>query len=210
MLWFLIISTPFVPNLIVNSLEVQYNPVFLKQLKNAEFEYHIVILGGGHGFDDRLPANSLLSQNALGRLNEGIRLQQQLPNSKLILSGYSSSGRTTQAEMLKKSALILGINDNVILLQKEPANTYEEAKVYTQKFGHIHPVILVTSAVHMPRAMLAFRHFGIEPIPSPTNYRLKGSRRWKWMGLPSLRNMENMKKGLYEYVGIFWYNLKIK
>jgi len=59
--WFLISSTPLVPTLLLNSLEDRYEPVFIEQLKNPEAEYHIVILGGGHGFDDRLPPNSLLN-----------------------------------------------------------------------------------------------------------------------------------------------------
>lgn len=85
--WFLLISTPLIPNAVIRSLEDQYPPVKMDELKE-EAAYHILILGGGHGYDERLPASSLLSGNTLRRLIEGIRLHRHLPNSKLVLSGF--------------------------------------------------------------------------------------------------------------------------
>lgn len=208
--WFLLISTPLLPTKVLHSLEKRYEPLYVEELANPDDEYHIVVLGGGHGFDDRLPANSLLSDNARARLLEGVRLHQQLPNSKLILSGYSSSGGTTQAEMLQKAALLLGVEKEATILQKEPSNTYEEAETYTQNFGNSnnHKAIVVTSAAHMSRAAMVFREFGTEPIPSPTNYRLKGSWKYKWIGWPSINNIENLEVGMSEYAAIVWYSLK--
>lgn len=201
--WFLLISTPLLPNLVLNSLEDRYEPVYIEEIADPEAEYHILVLGGGHGFDDRLPSNSLLSHNALYRLNEGIRLHRQLPNSKLVLSGSTSTpGRTTQAEMLQQTALLLGVEEEATLLQDEPKNTYDEVAVYTKTYGNTHPVILITSAVHMSRAVLMFKQQGIRPVASPTNFRLLGSWKRKWFGLPAMRNIENLRVGIYEYVAM--------
>jgi uncharacterized SAM-binding protein YcdF (DUF218 family) len=207
-IWFLLISTPLLSNSVLNSLEDRYTPLYTEELINLEAEYHIVVLGGGHSFDSRLPSNSLLSVNALGRLNEAIRLHRQLPNSKLVLSGFSASGRTTQAEMLQQAALLLGVDKTATILQNEPGNTYEEAQNYTENYGDTHPVILVTSASHMHRAVNIFRHFGTDPIPSPTDYRLKGSWKQKWIGFPTTRNIENFNVAVNEYAGIIWYHLR--
>jgi len=204
--WFLIISTPLVPTTFLNSLEDRYKPLLIKDVENKELEYHIIVLGGGHGFDDRLPPNSLLSTQALARLSEGIRLHRQLPNSKLVLSGSTSSERTTQAEMLQQTAILLGVDEGNTLLQKEPANTWQEAKVYSERYGNSHPVILVTSASHMPRAVGAFERFGVEPAPSPTHYRIKKDprkRRFLRSWLPSQRNMEHLRVAHYEYAALF-------
>jgi len=76
--WFLLVSTPLVPTMLINSLEDQYLPVFVENLEDRHAEYHIIVLDSGHGIDDRLPANSLLTSNALGRLSEGIRHHRQL------------------------------------------------------------------------------------------------------------------------------------
>src|SRR5699024_7142528 len=179
---FLLISTPLVPTILINSLEKRYEPLSPEELTNRGAPFHIVVLGGGHGIDEKLPANSLLSLNALGRLNEGIRLQRKLPNSKLVVSGHSSHG-PTHAELLQQAAVLAGLDEESITLQKPPVTTYDEARVYAENYGNTHPVILVTSASHMPRAVQSFRFFDIEPVPSPTDFRLKGSWKGKWFGL---------------------------
>ena len=204
-IWFLVISTPFLPTLLLDSLERQYEPVLPGQLSDSAISYHIIVLGGGHGFDDRLPANSLLSLTALSRLNEGIRLHRQIPKSTLILSGYSSSGRTTQAEMLRNTALLLGVEESNILIQTKPGNTLEEAQVYAEKYSGDEQIILVTSAVHMPRAVMLFERVGINVIPSPANYQLKGSWRHVWFGLPSIDNIKKLRSAIHEYAAILRY-----
>ncbi len=206
-IWFLVISTPPVPTLVLDSLERQYEPVFVDRLAEPEASYDIIVLGGGHGFDDRLPANSLLSSNALGRLNEGIRLLNQLPNSRLILSGYSSSGRTTQAEMLKNTALLLGVEEDRIMIQTEPGNTLEEARVYAELYAGEQPVILVTSAVHMPRSVMLFERVGIRVVPSPANYQLKGSWRFVRFGWPAMDYIGKLRAGIHEYAAILKYKI---
>ena len=206
--WLVIMSTPFLPTLLLDSLESRYEPLVVQSLADQEAPYHILVHGGGHGFDDRLPPNSLLSDQAMKRLSEGIRLYHQLPNSVLVLSGFSSSGRTTQAEMLRDAALLLGVDKERTIVQTEPGNTFEEAKVYAERFGNFNPLIVVTSAAHMPRVVMTFQMFGIDPLPSPTHYRLKGSHRDVWFGLPSSGHMGNMQTALNEYAGMLWYQTK--
>lgn len=209
LLWFLLISTPLVPTVLINSLENQYAPLNVGQLSESQksISYNILVLGGGHGYDERLPANSLLSLNALGRLGEGLRLYQALPGSVLILSGSTSTpGRATQAEILQQAVRALGGDKYRIVVQSRPATTYEEARFYARKFRGEKPLILITSATHMPRAMQAFTRYGINPIPSPANYRLKGSWKRHFLGLPSLDNIENMRVAIYEYAGMLQYN----
>lgn len=207
--WFLIISTPLLPNLLLYSLESRFEPIRVKEeLTDFEAEYHIVVLGGGHGIDEGLPANAQLSPDALGRLNEGIRLHRYLPNSKLVLSGYSASGGATQAEILQETAFLLGVDKEATILQKEPGNTYEEAQVYMKKHGGDNPVILVASASQMPRAVHIFRHFGADPVPSPANYRIKGRPNPVLFGFPAIEYMVNFRIGIYEYAGMFWYFLR--
>lgn len=202
--WFVLISTPLLPTLLLDSLESRYKPVYPELMTDEEKNtaYHLVVLGGGHGYDDRLPANSLLSLQALARLNEGIRLHNQLPNSTLILSGYSASNRIPNAVMLRDTALLLGVDSERTYIIPEPANTFEEAKYYSERFGDMSPVILVTSASHMPRAAGVFQYFNIEILPSPTHYRIKESQKNRWFGWPSLSNISNLSSAMSEYAAI--------
>ena len=69
----LAVSTPFIPNLLVQNLENRYSTCSTEELKGKP-NIHILILGAGHTNDAELPANNQLSKNALTRLVEGIRI----------------------------------------------------------------------------------------------------------------------------------------
>jgi uncharacterized SAM-binding protein YcdF (DUF218 family) len=130
LLWLAMISTPFIPDLVVQSLENRYpvlvadgnDPVQL--FKNEDLpgniaapasDVHILVLGGGHTYDDRLPANNQLSLQALARLAEGVRLHRQIEGSTLITSGWAGKRETiSQAEVLAKAALLLGVDSSRI------------------------------------------------------------------------------------------------
>lgn len=202
LIWLLIISTALFPQNMLISLEHRNQPLSDSEAGRFGEKTQIIILGGGHGFNEDLPANSLLSTQALARLNEGVRLHRLIPGSKLVLSGHSISGRTTQAEMLQAAAFNIGVKPENTLLQNEPSNTFEEAKFYSESFAGLHEVIVVTSAAHTPRAAMLFEACGVNATVSPAHYRIKDPARQKRIW-PSLKNIELLRIALYEYAGIF-------
>ena len=199
-------SVGIVTGPIVRSLEDRY-PVYHPALHDT-IGYDILVLGGGHIEDDRLPPNGQLNITALGRLVEGIRLFRLLPNSKLILSGYSPDGRTTQAEILQKTAELLGVESDDILLQKQPINTYEEAKFYRENYQSIRQLIVVTSGTHMPRAMKMFALFNLKPIAAPTNFLLRPINMGDYSLVPSTKNMDNLHTAIKEYLAMAVINFR--
>lgn len=90
MLIFFISSTPFVPKWIVSSVGNMYPVLNLQNIDTDHKEVDIIVLGGGYTFEYKFPPNSQLSENALGRLVEGIRLHRQIPGSTLIPSDPES------------------------------------------------------------------------------------------------------------------------
>ena len=67
----------------------------------------------------------------------------------------------------------------------------------------IHSVFVVTHAWHMPRALLAFRHFGLHAVPTVV--------RWDdtTQGvLPNSTAWLDSYYGLHEWIGLGWYWLK--
>lgn len=200
-----IITTPFVPNFLVKNLENRY-PVFsVKQIKKDNRPIHILVLGGGHTYDERLPANNQLSSGALVRLTEGIRLNRVISGSELITSGYGGDEEITQAEVLANSAVLLGVNPSVIKMQNSPVNTWMEATEYKRLNGDSAQLIVVTSAIHMPRAIYLFRKAGLDPIAAPTNHILKygkSSTVFNW--LPSAQYISKTDAAIHEYVGLLW------
>ncbi len=198
---FYLLTTPFFPYLLIRQLEDSFEPLSLSKLDTLRF-YHIIVLGAGHGYDDRLPANSLLELAALGRLCEGIRIINHLPKSRLITSGFSASHRTPQAIVLKQAAILLGVDSTRIFAQTEPSNTSEESQFYYQRFGKDTTLIVATSAVHMPRAMMLFEKRGVKAIAAPTNYIIKRQNPISWHAfIPNMQYFGIMQQTLHEYVG---------
>jgi uncharacterized SAM-binding protein YcdF (DUF218 family) len=167
--------------------------------------YHIIVLGAGMGYDERLPARSLLGNVMLGRLVEGIRVHKLLPGSKLITSGYSSIGRKPQGEVAREAAIILGVDPSLVFAQGQPSNTYEEALQYVKDWGTGTPLIIATSAIHQKRAVYLFKKAGVSHvIAAPTNYRFKkdNPRTFSWCIKPAFSNMNDVKVALHEHIGI--------
>lgn len=207
-LWLLAVSTSPLPNLLIRSLESRYDILSVREFDPGEKAVHILVLGGGHTNDTRLPANDRLTTIALGRLAEGIRLHRLIPGSLLITSGWSSSGDVTHAEMLARTTILLGVDSTGIVMQKSPENTMEEALEYKRTLGDTARLVLVTSAIHMPRAMLAFRMAGLDPDAAPTNHILKISQKKNiWFWVPSAGNIGKFESAWKEYAGIGWYRI---
>ena len=173
-----------------------------KDLKKLGAKY-IVVLGGSQVSDPAITTASQFSPSSLVRLIEGIRLHREIPASKLIFSGGNDKYEpTTNAELMKKMALLLGVKKEDILLEDRSKNTYEEAKIIKDMVGK-EKFILVTSASHMPRSMALFKKFGMEPIPAPTNHLVKKSSKMPPQGFfPSVDNIKMIEVAFYEYLGL--------
>ena len=68
------------------------------------------------------------------------------------------------------------------------------------------PFLLVTSASHMPRAMMLNRKAGLNPIPAPTARRAAGTtlKSDPAFWLPSAGALEMSERAIHEYLGIAW------
>ncbi len=184
-LWISLFSYAPFSNILLYSLENTYAKlkVVPKDIK------YIVYLGGDQ-------------QN---RGWEVLRLYNILPNSTIITSGYA--GRADIPEAIKTAKVLqsVGINKNNIKIHPKPKDTKEEALkikdvLKDKKF------ILVTSAYHMPRAMMIFKSVGLDPIPAPTDYLIKDSD--KALDIPRSRYIYRSTKAWHEYIGILYFKLK--
>ncbi|MFU8862216.1 MAG: ElyC/SanA/YdcF family protein [Cyclonatronaceae bacterium] len=223
----LLAVTPYLPNRLITGLEDRY-PVLNEEMlsdwhnqlsseisKTSDTtathintntpEIHIIVLGGGHSPDSWLPATNRLSSRALLRLAEGIRLYRMLPGSRLVFSGWSSSGGQSVAEVMGMAAVELGTDADRISLLTESSNTCREAQDYFSTFGTGHPLILVTSASHMPRALQLFRQTGLDPLPAPAGHYIKFSPdRRSYRFRPELTNVTKLNAAIKEHTGMVW------
>jgi uncharacterized SAM-binding protein YcdF (DUF218 family) len=199
--WIFIISISPLPQWIVYRLEKQY-PVFDLRDHISGKGANILVLGAGHLISPTLPAKDQISTATLLRLVEAIRIYKQLPGCKVIGSGNSVSGGTTQAEMVARASIELGVDVKDTLMLCTPSDTSEEVRAYLDRFGDARELILVTNAVHMPRAVEYFRKAGLKPIAAPTNHFIKTDiQGGVYDFIPSVLKIQMMEMALHEYAG---------
>lgn len=204
LIWMFLISYPPLVNTILYAYETSY-----PTLKQAPKEInYIYVLGGGHHTDEDHPITSQVSEPSSVRLNEGIRLYQQLhQNATLILSGHSGLfDPTPHAVMQERLASALGIKKEHMILHPEPRDTEEEAIAAKKLIGD-EPFILVTSASHMKRALKFFKSEGLTPIPAPTNH-LADVKYPNYMDFFSATALKKSHIVWHEILGLLWQKIK--
>jgi len=205
----LLLSTSLISSGLLVPLEQRYPALLHPETvswgpKSSTSPKWIVVLGGGHVSDPRLPANSQISTTALGRVVEGVRLYKAIPGSKLMLSGGVVFDPVPEAEVMAQIAVLLGVKAQDIGLESDSRDTAEEAEVIGRMIGR-EKFILVTSAAHMPRSMALFRKRGLQPIPAPADFLVRESqgfepRRFFPGGVP----LGQVESALHEYLGLAW------
>lgn len=198
-----IFSVSPLPVVLIKNLEDTY-PVYNGKANSENLP--VLVLGGGHTNAPSLPSSQQLSVTALSRLSEGIRIFRLTNSKQLILSGYTITGKHSQAELMAITAIGLGVNAKDTITLTKPATTWDEAKEFKKRFGTGKKFILVTSASHMPRAIQTFKNAGLNPVPAPANFQVKddpNKSEYNWW--PSAKKIVYTEKALHEYVGMLYY-----
>jgi uncharacterized SAM-binding protein YcdF (DUF218 family) len=160
----------WVSHALARSLEWQNLPP--ASLPEAEV---IVVLGGGT--EAALYPRQAVEVNSAGdRMLYAAHLYKQGAANHILLSGgnidWMSSDSSSPAADMADIMSLAGVPGEALWLENRSLNTYENAlyaKEYLQARG-INRIILVTSAMHMPRARALFEHQGLEVIPAPADF----------------------------------------
>ena len=165
--WLFLFSYAPFANILLHTIESNHPTLHIAP---KEIRY-IYVLGGGHHTDESLPITSQVVDTSVVRLNEVIRLYQQLnKKAKIIVSGYHGLYDISEhAVMQQRLAISLGVDKEDIILHLGTRDTQEEAQAGKKLLGK-EAFILVTSASHMTRALKFFKNEGLDPLPAPTNH----------------------------------------
>jgi uncharacterized SAM-binding protein YcdF (DUF218 family) len=200
-------------------LLISLQPVADKMLKPIEDTYptwrgdtkvdYIVVLGGGYTWNPEWAPSSNLISNSLPRLAEGVRLWQANPGAKMIFTGaHAITNPVSTAEAGARVAESLGVPRSQIITLDEPKDTEEEAAAVAKAIGQ-QPFLLVTSASHLPRAMIFFQNAGLHPLPAPANQLAIESPLNPWERIiPSPVWLMHSDRAGYETLGRIWQWLK--
>jgi uncharacterized SAM-binding protein YcdF (DUF218 family) len=199
----LLAGTRPLPDAVAASLEDRYRPLATHERPAAPA--HIVVLAAGHVADTTLPPLARLQAGTLARLVEGVRKYHQHPGSVLIVSGASRFDPQPQAATTAAAAVSLGVPAAAIRRLDDPTTTCGEARAFVRTFGTEKPVVLVTSALHLPRAVQLFEQLGVTVIPAPADFHVKRSAYGPqpWLHA-SLRHIATLDAVMHEYIGMLW------
>lgn len=118
----------------------------------------IAILGGGavSGVPD-IEGEGALAAAGMNRLVTGMRLQRML-GVPLIVSGGQVFKDSGEAEIAKRVLISMGVKENMVYTDTKALNTRQNAQniIVASKEKGWKRIIVVTSALHIPRAMQNF------------------------------------------------------
>ena len=172
----------------------------------------IILLGGGviEGVRD-LVGTGAPTPDMLTRVVGAVRLYKRLPLPIIVSGGAVQEYRSSSEAPIDGRLLVdLGVPPRQVILEDKSRDTVENA-VYSARIcaarGFRHPIV-VTSAYHLRRAVIAFRKQGLEVQPYPASFLTWPGKRYGWVHyLPSAGALAQGSAALREYIGLLFYAL---
>jgi uncharacterized SAM-binding protein YcdF (DUF218 family) len=203
----LILSTPPVATQLVNSLGREYHVPDSATLMGPNIRW-IVVLGGGHNSSN--PAGQQLSMSSLARVVEGIRIFRLKAGRTLILSGGSVYDPVPNARAMAEEASALGLDQKDIILESQSRDTEEEAVLLAPILKQDR-FFLVTTAMHMPRAIAIFVKQGMNPIAAPCDFSFSPQNPPILLRvLPNGASFQQSERAFHEYLGMIYSRIRGK
>jgi len=200
----LIPSAPLTSRLLLEPLENVYPAQTVSAAPTADA---IVVLSGGilRGIS---PAGVQWGDSA-NRYFAGLNLALAQKAPLLVISAGAphTAHSVSQGDILRQIAVERGFPSERIILTRPVLTTEDEASAISTLPG-IHSVLLVTSAFHMPRAVLLFKSHGMDVFPFPTDQRVLGRRlEGSLLFMPDSSPLKETEIAMREYFGLAVYKI---
>ncbi|MEC4983582.1 MAG: YdcF family protein [Oscillatoria sp. PMC 1076.18] len=210
-LW--VASSGWMSSALVRSLEWQNLPS--EDLPTAEA---IVLLGGAT--KPKTPPRPMVDVSEEGdRVLYAAKLYQDQKAPLIVAAGgridWRDGGRSEAAD-LAELLNAMGVPSQAIIQEPDSLNTYENAvnvrKILEQR--GINRILLVTSAIHMPRSILIFQRQGFEVIPAPCDFLFAKTSGQKTIEgtilnvIPDSDRLAQTTRAIKEYIGMVIYRLR--
>lgn len=199
-LWAWMLSAPSASNELIRAMEGP--PAAATDALARNDQNLIVVLASGE-------LRPRLDQPGWERLHGGIGLWQQAGGQLLMAGGPGQTNGTSLGALMAQAARDFGVPARTVAYVGGGSNTFEDLQSATALVKqHQGPVWLVTSALHMPRALAVTRRLGWPAVrPHRVDYQAVpplGAAGW----LPSNGGPARMAEVLHEIVGRMFYRLK--
>lgn len=136
----------------------------------------IIFLGGFESGSVSAATGQLEVNEAAERLIESAVLAKRLPHALVVFSGGARPGSVDAGDAVAAYLASTGIAKSRIVIENRSRTTAENAHLTRELLNPQAEErwLLVTSAMHMPRAIGAFRHEGFQTLPWPVDHRVSG------------------------------------
>jgi uncharacterized SAM-binding protein YcdF (DUF218 family) len=202
LLW--VLSTPLPSWPLVRA--VQWQPPLTASAAQAADAQAIVVLGGGRklytaDYGDTVNHWTLLRLRYAARVHRWTGLP-------IVPVGGAPDGKGIPEGVLMQGILEQEFQVPVLANEHESRNTYENGMFAARLLEPqgIRRVILVTQAVHMPRAVRVFEHAGFDVVPAPTDYTAPSISVYAFT--PQADTFYDSYLALHEILGGWWYRIR--
>ena len=200
--WIVLWSMPVASDALRGAIEAKSGPRTIESVQPASVG---VVLGGGVR-GKRLPERPYADLHAAAdRVWHAARLYHAGKVQKLLLSGgVVRSGDDSEAEAMRSLAADLGVPPEALLLEGRSTDTRgnaDETLALLKGLG-VREIVLVTSALHMPRARKTFEERGIRVRPAPTDFEVVPMPFDLLRVLPSAQALADSARAMKELAGL--------
>jgi uncharacterized SAM-binding protein YcdF (DUF218 family) len=110
--------------------------------------------------------------------------------------------------VLQEWAVLMGYPKEPIIAEAQSSATHERARAIKQLLGSDRRILLLDSAMHLPRSAAAFKKVGFTVTPIPCNYELSTNSWGLSDFFPHGNNLKNSSGAVHEYLGLLSYRLR--
>ncbi len=165
---------------------------------------HILVLTGA----EKLPQSKIYGRptltDASERLSEAVVLASRFPQARVVLVGGVRWNDMRDIDVGLKFLTEMGVARQRILLIDHTTDTCGNAAGITRLKVQSAQMVLITSALHMPRAMACFAKVGLQPVPYPVDFRSSGTAIFS---PGSATTYSNLDFAIHEWIGLIWYRM---
>ena len=170
----------------------------------------IIVLGGAINPGISAARGMVALDQAAERITATVELARRYPQARIVFSGGNGdlfASRLKEADFALRLFADLGVAKDRLTAERQSRDTAENARLTKQL---IEPApgqrwLLVTSALHMPRAVGAFREAGFPVEAYPVDYQTAGRPRlWRLSG-SMLGGIGRTDIGVHEWLGLLSY-----
>lgn len=210
-IWLWLCATPLVARWSLARLETRFPPVAAAALPEAD----AILVLGGIVAPPRPPHRLHFNlSSSVDRLWHAARLFKAGKAPRVVAVGGNlpwSDDNISEAYVMAEVMQSLGVPPAAILIESASMTTYENA-LYSKKVlaeHGIESILLVTSAMHMPRALATYRGAGIKAMPAPIDFiAIPGTGLDIWDFLPDVSALGVTTAVLRETMGGYYYRLR--